>query len=122
MLVLNDPSETTYGLRNTTSPDVTAVGTNLVQSVKCWKVLDEYPSLSDHSYILFTLEFNFPIFETEEPRYIYKKTNGILFSATLLRGIDDIYSLPMSSVEEIDCAANEIKNLMQKATKESTPS
>ena len=121
LLVVNDPSETTYGLRNTTSPDVTAVGTNLVQSVRCWKVLDEYPSLSDHSYILFTLEFNFPIFETEEPRYIYKKTKWDTFSATLLRGIDDIYSLPMSSVEEIDCAANEIKNLMQKATKESTP-
>jgi len=85
-------------------------------------VLD-YPSLSDHSYITFSLDFGEAEFQHNSGpvRYNYKKTDWNIFSTVLLQDIDGIYSLPVCSREDIDVIVSNLTNLIQNALKVQPP-
>ena len=55
LVVINDPNVPTYYV-GSSSPDVTAVGYNLVQFIKEWKVLSCSLSLTDHLCISTVLD------------------------------------------------------------------
>ena len=76
LVVINNPSVATYRRTGSTSPDITVLGSRLLSKLCDWNVLD-YPSLSDHSYITFSLDFGEAEFQHNSGpvRYNYKKTD-----------------------------------------------
>ena len=122
LVVINNPSVATYRRTGSTSPDITVLGSRLLSKLCDWNVLD-YPSLSDHSYITFSLDFEEAEFQHNSGpvRYNYKKTDWNIFSTVLLQDIDGIYSLPVCSREDIDVIVSNLTNLIQQCTESSTP-
>ncbi|XP_065576280.1 uncharacterized protein LOC136037492 [Artemia franciscana] len=120
LVVINDPDVPTYYV-SYSSPDVTAVSSNLVQFDKEWTVLSDTPSLSDHFYISFVIVLDaVQGVETFPQKYDYSKTDWGIFSSVLLSRIDDVYSLPVSSVQEIDVAVESFRKVISDATADST--
>ena len=104
------------------SPDVTAIGSNLFQFAKEWVVLSDSPSLSDHLYFSFVILLDGAQgVDTLPQKYDYSKTDWGIFSSVLLSRIDDEYSLPVSSVQEIDVAVESFRKLISDATADSIP-
>ena len=59
--------------------------------------------------------------ETFPQKYDYSKTDWEIFSSISLSIIDDVYLLPLSSVQEIDVAVKSFRKLISDATADLTP-
>ena len=82
-IALNGVDSSTYDI-SYSSPDATLRSIRLIRYLENWHTVEDYPSLSDHSYITFKLSFSpseyVPIADS---MFNFNKTNWSTFSAIL---------------------------------------
>ena len=98
-----------YEICNAFQPFSGAYETSLI-------VVFDYPSLSDHKYIMFNLLYSpskhIPIADSS---FNFNKINWSGFSAILLDSVDNIYAMSLLSQPEIDQAMKCMTKLIIKA-------
>ena len=86
------------------------------------RFFSDSPSQADHLYISFVIVLGYTQgVETFSQKYDYSKTDWEIFCSILLSRIDDVYFLPLSSVQKIDVAVESFRKLISDATADLTP-